>query len=211
MKNRENSTASSIEGYIMQHGPGEPFATSELLGYGSRASIDQTLSRMAKQGTLERVTPGVYVQPRVSKYVGKVKLTPMQVAGAVARSSGSVLEVHGAEAAREFGLTTQVPVQPIFSTSGRSREIKYGEETIVLRHTSQRRLLFAGRPAGRAFSALLYLGKSEVNAEVLQSVRRRLPEGEFELLASARSKMPAWLSDVFNSYQSDYDSMAAVA
>jgi hypothetical protein len=201
MKSGTQSTARAVETYVEERPAGEPFATSELLGLGTRAAIDQALSRLAKAGTIERLASGIYVRSRVSKYVGKVVPTPEEVAHAAARSTGSVVEVHGAEAAREFGLSTQVPVQPMFVTSGRSREIPYGEVTIVLRHAAPRHMILAGRPAGRAFAALLYLGRNEVTHEVIEAVRHRLSAAEFELLASARAQMPSWMSDVFCSYE----------
>jgi hypothetical protein len=71
-------------------------------------------------------------------------------------------------------------------------------------------MLFAGRPAGRAFAALLYLGKDEVTGEVIETIRRRLPAIEFELLTSSRSMMPAWLSDAFYSYATAQENWLAV-
>ena len=112
MRNHEQSIARAVKEYIELHPTGEPVATSELLGLGTRAAIDQALWRMTKVGTLERVTSGLYVRPRVSKDGGKAMATPEQIVRAASRSTRSLVKVHGAEAAREFGLSTQVPVQP---------------------------------------------------------------------------------------------------
>jgi len=103
--------------------------------------------------------------------------------------------VHGAEAARRLELTTQVPTQPVFSTSGPSKRIRLGSMEIRLQHVCQRKLLHAGRPAGLALAALWYLGKSEVTAATIEKIRRKLSPAEFKVLKSATSSMPAWMSD----------------
>lgn len=190
-------TAELIRRRIEQIPAGEPFTPAGLLECGTRASIDQSLSRMVKAGLIERVTRGVFVRPEVSRYAGKVMPEPVKVAEALARSTGAVVQVHGAEAARRLGLTTQVPMQPVFTTSGPSRRIKFGQLEIRLQHASPRKLALAGRPAGLALAALWYLGKGEVSPGTLEQVRRKLPSGEFDALRSATHAMPAWMSDVF--------------
>jgi len=184
---------------------GEPFTSSDLLSVGTRASVDQALSRMVRSGVIQRITRGVFVRPRTNLYVGKVPPAPERVAQAVARASGSVIEVHGAEAAREFGLTTQVPMRPVFLTSGRSRVIPVGGVSIEMRHVADSRLLLAGRPAGRAFAALMYLGKNEVTSGTIELLKRRLPPKEFEAMVASASSMPSWLSDAFYRFKTQGD------
>lgn len=175
---------------------GEPFSPVALLGCGTRASVDQALSRLVKAGAIERVTRGVFVRPEISRFVGKVAPSPMKVAEAVAKTTGAIVQVHGAEAARRFELTTQVPSQPVFATSGPSRHIRMGKMEIRLRHVCQRKLALAGRPAGIALAAMWYLGKTEVTPAVVEKIRQKLGPGEFEALQSAAGSMPAWMREV---------------
>ena len=179
---------------------GEPFTTSSLLIYGPRAAVDQTLSRLARAGFVERVVRGVYVRPEVSKYVGKVMPEPFKVAKAIAREHGETVQVHGAEAARRRGLSTQVPAQPVFLTSGPSRHLRLGNLEVVLKKVSSNKLALANRPAGLALTALWYLGKEHVNAAVLETIETKLPPEEFEALRAARNVMPAWMADEFYRY-----------
>lgn len=180
---------------------GEPFTPSVLLNCGPRTSVDQALSRLVKAGAVERVTRGVYVRPEVSRYVGKVMPEPFKVAEAIAKSTGSVVQVHGAEAARRLELTTQVPTQPVFSTSGPSKRIHVGKLEIRLQHVCQRKLLLAGPPAGLALAALWFLGKSEVTATTIEKIRRKLSPVEFEALKSASNSMPSWMSAAVSQHE----------
>ncbi len=180
---------------------GEPFTPNILLEYGTRASVDQNLSRLVKAGIIERVTRGVYTRPEVSRFVGKVMPEPMKVVRTIAKTTGAIVQVHGAEAARKLELTTQAPIQTIFSTSGPSRRIQLGAQEIRLQHVCQRKLALAGRPAGLALAAMWYLGKNEVTPSLIEKIQHKLSKEEFEALKSATSAMPAWMSNVMSQYR----------
>lgn len=202
-------TAELIRTRIEAIPAGEPFTPATFLECGTRASVDQTLSRLIKAGMVERVTRGVFVRPEISRYVGKVMPEPIKVAETIAKTTGSIVQVHGAEAARRLELTTQVPTQPVFCTSGPSKRVRVGKMEIRLQHVCQRKLLLAGRPAGLALAALWYLGKSGVTTATIEKIRRKLSSTEFDALKSATSAMPAWMSDVFFRCEKSWHAPAA--
>ena len=189
------ATAQRIRQRIEDSPPGEPFTSAEFLACGTRASVDQTLSRLIKSGVIERVARGVFVKPETNRFVGKVMPEPAKVANALAKASGSTIQINGAEAARRFGLSTQTPVQPNFSTSGPSRIVRIGAMEIRMTHVGPGKLALAGRPAGEALAALWYLGKSGVTPPVINKIRGKLSAGEFEALRTCRK--PSWMSDAF--------------
>ena len=189
------NTAELIRQRIAGMPVGEPFASAAFLNCGTRASVDQTLSRLVKAGDIERVARGVFVRPEVSRFVGKVMPDLQKVAETVARTTGSIIQVHGAEAARRLELSTQVPTQPVFVTSGPTKRIRVGKMEIRLQHVCQRKLALAGRPAGLALAAMWYLGKKEMTPALIEKIRHQLGRSEFEVLKSATNAMPAWMSD----------------
>ena len=81
-------TAELIRQRIEEMPVGEPFTPTVLLECGTRASVDQNLSRLVKAGVIERVTRGVFVRPEVSRFVGKVMPEPLKVAETVAKTTG---------------------------------------------------------------------------------------------------------------------------
>lgn len=179
---------------------GEPFRSVIFLEYGTRTAVDKTLSRLVSAGMIKRVSRGVFVRPRVNRYLGEVLPEPQQVVEFLAKTNGEVVQVHGAEAARRFELTTQVPMLPIYNTSGRSKRLKIGKLEVRLHHTSLRKLALAGRPAGLALTALWYLGKNDVNSSIIDKVRHKLSENEYQALRSAIDVMPGWLIEAFRKY-----------
>jgi len=156
-----------------------------------------------KAGVLSRVTRGVYVRPKRSPYVREVPPEPIKVAEAIAAETGSLIQIHGAEAARRMGLSTQVPSRPIFYTSGPSRQMQIGQMEISLKHVTPRKLAMAERPAGIALTALWYLGKRLVTQETIERICMRLPQEEFEALRSSTRIMPGWMHDIFGKYERD--------
>ena len=132
---------------------GEPFTPASFLALGTRTSIDKALGRLVEAGILMRVTRGVYVKPKKSKY-GKVPPDAFKVA--LVKANGSPIEVHGAEAVNRFGLSTQVPMQAVYCTTGSSKHFKLGQLPITLKHVSPKKLVAPGTNIGLAISALWY-------------------------------------------------------
>ena len=172
---------------------GKPFTHERFLKHGSRGAVDRTLSRLVGRGEILRLARGVFIRPKTSRFVGTVLPDVLDVVETIARSKGETIQVHGAEAARRFGLSTQVPTAPVFHTNASSRSIRIANITVRMVHTSnRRRLQFAGEPAGTALAALWYLGKDNVTPEVLAQVEAAIGPTDFEKLRSA--DMPAWMA-----------------
>lgn len=187
------STSQAIRTDIRKLPKGKPFTSARFLKYGSRGAVDRAISRIVREGVIERLSRGVFVRPKMSQYVGNVLPDVVEVIQAIARKNGETVQAHGAEAVRRFGLSTQAPTTPVFNTSASSRAIRIGNITVRMIHTSNRRLLqFAGEPAGLALSALWYLGKDNVTHETVAAIKSALGPSEFERLRSA--DMPAWMT-----------------
>ncbi len=187
------STARAIRANLCKVPKGKPFTSEGFLRYGSRSAVDRTLSRLVGRGEIQRVARGVFVRPRTSRFVGTVLPDTLEVIEAIARNNGETVQVHGAEAARRFKLSTQVPTAPVFHTSASSRTIRVANITVRMVHTSNhRRLQFAGEAAGAALSALWYLGKNNVTRKTVATIAAALGPAEFQRLLSA--DMPAWMT-----------------
>jgi len=195
------TTSQAVRERIAAHPSGEPFTPALFAGLGSRAAIDQTLMRLTQVGSIERIGHGLYLVPEARRFGIKTLPSPEQVAQTVAQAEGAKVEVHGAEAARRLGLTTQMPVQPIFYTTGSNRAIRLGKLRVKLQHVAPRKLALAGRPAGQALSALWYLGRHQVSPGTFQHIEQTLPLGEFQALREAKSSMPSWMAETLTRYE----------
>lgn len=190
------TTAQTIRNHIASLAFGELLTALGLLeaGCGSRDAIDQTLSRLSRAGLITRIARGVYTKPRASRFGGVLLPDPVAMAHAFAKLRGLTLELNGAEAIRRFGLSTQMPAQLSFQTSGRTHTLRVGKLTVTLEHAPNNRLLLAGRLAGQALTALLYIGRERIKSQDIRRVLEQLPAPEREALKPALPNLPRWLS-----------------
>ena len=193
------SVAESIANHIKYLPKGTPFTIDRFIEAGSRASVDKALSRLVQSGTLERVARGVYMRPKASPYVGKVRPSPTTVMMVIAKARGETIQVHGSEAVRLFRLSTQMQVRPTYYTSGTTRDIRVGDAVVHLRHVSPDKLQWAGTQVGLALCALFYIGKSKLTVVTAEAILARLSTAEISRLLSSR--MPAWMREVLRNTQ----------
>jgi len=171
---------------------GGVLSPKEFLHLGSRAAVDQALSRLTKEGKLLRVARGTYVAP-VSSRFGTRAPAPEKVVQALAEQSGEVVAPHGANSANALGLTQQVPIREVYLTSGRTRKLKLGRSEVTVRHAPRWMLALGSGQAGAAVRALAWMGPSHVR-ESLASLRRTLPPAEWRRLTSSRAALPSWMA-----------------
>ncbi|MGT2441028.1 DUF6088 family protein (plasmid) [Bradyrhizobium betae] len=171
---------------------GTPVAAKSLLHLGNRAAVDQALSRLAERGHLIRAGRGVYLRPISSRF-GTRAPSVEQAVEALASQRGEVIVPSGAAAANILGLTTQVPVRSVYLTSGRSRTMNLGKQTVELRHAPRWQLALAHKPAGEAVRALAWLGPDKADA-ALETLKRKLPPTAFGELVAAAPQLPTWLA-----------------
>jgi len=171
---------------------GTPVAAKSLLHLGNRAAVDQALSRLAEREQLIRAGRGVYLLPVTSRF-GTRAPSVEQAVEALAAQRGEVIVSSGAAAANSLGLTTQVPVRSVYLTSGRTRKMNLGKQTVELRHAPRWQLAMPHRPAGQAVRALAWLGPEKAEA-ALKTLKRKLPPTAFSELVAAAPQLPTWLA-----------------
>lgn len=195
------NTTHKVQQYVQKTPRGKPFTTSALMSLGARAAVDQALSRLTAVGKVVRLTRGVYVRPEENRFVGQVLPEPFKVAEVIAKKTNEQIQVSEAEAARQLGLSTQVPTQPIFLTTGQSRKFNLGGLEVTLKHVSRKKIPLPESKAGLAILALWYLGKNLISNEAINKIENRLTQQEFEKFISSSEYMPAWMSNVVLQYK----------
>jgi len=189
-------TSEPLAEQIMHHAralpEGEPLYAKQLLGLGSRAGVDQALSRLARTGALLRVGRGLYVRPIESRFGTRAPETEKLVE-AIAGARGETVASHGAAAANALGLTTQVPTRSIYLTSGRSSTLTLGKLKVELQHAPSWQLTLAGRPGGEIVRALAWLGPERA-CELSPLLKLKAQRSAIEEVARARIRLPEWMA-----------------
>ncbi|WP_296125587.1 DUF6088 family protein [Pseudomonas sp. Ga0074129] len=185
------SVSTRIAQWVKRLPKGQPFCISRFAELGTRGAISKTVARLVSQGELERVLRGIYMRPKSSQYVARVRPNVWEVVSLIARQNRQVLQIHGANAVRAFGLSTQMPLIPIYYTSGPSRSLFIGKAEVRLVHAAPKVMQCAGTEVGTAISALFYLGKDGSSPECIAAIKKMLrPEDIVKLMAC---KMPKWM------------------
>jgi hypothetical protein len=187
---------SSVPDRIMKRaragGRGGVFTPSDFLDVAGRAAVDQALSRLVKSGKLRRLARGLYDFPKMHAKLGPLSPAPDDVALALARETGSLVQIAGARAANALGLSTQVPAKNTYLTDGPSRRVMLGKRVVDLRHASPKHLIAPGSPAGTVVQALRHLGPVRAT-DVGHVAARRLSAGDKKTLANSALRAPAWM------------------
>lgn len=174
-----------------------PIYAKALLHLGTRAALDQALSRLVRRGRLLRAGRGLYVRPVETRFGVRAPGVPAVLA-AMAAKTGETIATHGAAAANSLGLTTQVPVRAVYLTSGSSRRLKLGAQTVELRHVPGWQVSLAGRPAGDAIRALAWFGRGQSGA-MTRKLGKTLSPTTLRELSEARGRLPTWMAQQISS------------
>ena len=187
------SVSKHIAAYTRSLPEAAPICAGALLHLGNRTAVDQALSRLARAGRLMRVCQGVYMRPVETRF-GPCAPNVDEALDALANLWNVTIVPCGGAAAHVLGLTTQIPVRPVYLTSGTGRRLRFGSLQVELRHAPRWQLTAARRPAGEVIRALAWLGPAEVRA-ALQTVLPRLSPEDVSDLAEARATMPHWMAE----------------
>lgn len=187
-----SSTPDQILKRARSHGRGSVFTPADFLDVGSRDAVDQALSRLSRDGRLRRIARGLYDFPQVHPKLGLLAPTPDKIAKALARESGSALQIAGAYAANVLGLSTQVPARATYLTDGPSRRVVIGKRVVDMRHASPKHLVAPGTAVGTVVQALRHLGP-DAAPSVIKAASRHLSASDRMLLSRSARQAPAWM------------------
>jgi hypothetical protein len=171
---------------------GTPVSASTFLDLGTEPAIRSALLRLVRTQKLLRITTGIYVVPVVSRF-GRSAPSVHRLVDEFSRQSGLVIVPSGATTANSLGLTTQVPVQLIYWTSGRSRTLNLGKLVLHLAHVPSWQLVLAEEPAGEIVRALAWAGPERVHT-VLKQIELKVPRADMAKLVRQVSRFPKWLA-----------------
>ena len=169
-----------------------PICPNALLHLGSRAAVDQALSRLAREGQLDRICQGIYMRPIETPF-GLRSPDLAKALSALAKLWGATIVLNGGAAANVLGLITQNMIVPTFLTSGPDRKLDIGG-TVRLFHAPRWQLVLPHRHAGSVVRALSFLGRETVR-ENLERIKPELSSEDRAELLAARPVLPIWMAE----------------
>ena len=174
------------------------FTPKDFLRLGTRAAVDQVLSRLVKGDVLRRVGRGLYDFPRTSAILKRHAPPNVDAAvEAIARRDNVQVQPDGIVAANQLGLTNAVPAKNSYLTDGTTRTLKVGGRTIYFRHVGSSLMAWTDRLAAPIVQAINWLGKSlATSPKILDTLRRRVSDAMLQDLLDGIDLLPAWIAAI---------------
>ena len=194
-----------LPGLILEYASSQPEGTPlfpEAFGHiGSPETVSASLSELAEQGTLNRIYENVYVQPVQTRF-GACSPAFEEVIPQLSNFWKETIVPSGGASANALGMTTQVPVRPVYLTSGHDKTLRFGNLAVELRHAPEWQLVAPNRLAGDAIRALAWLGPGEVE-EGLEFIQQSISIEDLKTLTEDCSAMPGWITEPVNAMASN--------
>lgn len=203
MKKHVDSIDAAILDRIRKGPQDRVWTPLDFLDLGSRAAVDNTLSRNCKSGLISRAGRGLYHVPRNHPALGSLGPSYDAMQDLVHRKAGGDVFPTGAHAANVLGLSDQVPMRSWHLTTGPNRRIRSGKSEIVLRHVSPRFVSTKNPKSAQVILALRWIGKRGVDDDVISKLRRNLSPADRAALPADAASAPAWIADIFHRVAKD--------
>jgi len=190
------SIESQIKKAISQKKRGELLFPEDFSELGSSEAVRLALHRIKNEGFIRRVAQGIYVRPKINKYIGEVIPSAEEVAHAIAKRDRIRLVPTGVYALNALGLSTQVPLKLVFLTDGTPREIKIGKRSIKLKKTTPKNLSAKGEISGLAVQALRQIGKDNLTDWEEKKIVSLLTKEDIKNLEHDIRLAPVWIQKI---------------
>ena len=158
--------------------------------------VGSILSELTTEGILVKIAHGIYAKPRRSKF-GVVLPSVDKVVQAIATRDNAEILPSGMTALNALGLSTQVPMNYTYLTTGSERTINLSNRKVVLKRGVPKNFCYSTRLISLLVQALKALKKENVRDSELNIIRQLvLKETDKETLVKDVDMMPAWMKRI---------------
>lgn len=191
------SIDNQIVGKIRRAREGTVFFANDFRNLGNRSAIHTALHRLEKRKVLARLSHGIYAKPIVCKFLNQNILpTAEEVALAIAKRDKVKLLPSASYAQYALGISTQIPLNLVYHTDGRTRTLKIGSRTIEFRRTSPKFLALRGKIGRLVVQALREIGKDELTSKEEEKIVNLLKKEDIKSLLHDMALAPRWIAEI---------------
>lgn len=158
--------------------------------------VGSILSELTADGILLKIAQGIYAKPRKSRF-GVVLPSVDKIVQAIATRDNAEVLPSGVTALNVLGLSTQVPMNYTYLTTGSDRTIKLSNRNVILKRGVPKNFCYETRLISLLVQALRALKKENVGQEELRIIRQLVSkEPNKETLIEDVDMMPAWMKRI---------------
>lgn len=159
--------------------------------------VGKILSDLVKSGELHHLSRGVYLKTEQTRF-GLVYPPVSEIASAIAERDKAQILPTGATALNLLGLSTQMPMNPVFLTSGSARTITIDGRTITFKRAVPKNFAVKGEKRSLIVQALKHIGENNITEEdrlTIGNLIRR--DTDTDNLSEDLQMMPSWIRKFF--------------
>lgn len=173
------------------------FVVSDFTDIMDYETAKKNIARLEKNGTLRRVIRGVYDKPKYSKLIDEYAAPDInEVALALARNYNWTIAPSGNTALNLLGLSTQVPANWNYISTGPYRSYNIGNMKLQFSHRANKTIEGMSWKTAMVIEALKEIGKESVDEKTIAILQSRLSKGDKELLLSEGRQTTAWIYSI---------------
>lgn len=160
---------------------------------GNEKVVSRALSAEEKKGNIVRLTKGMYLRPKITRF-GIVYPSVDEMVEAIAHRDKSKVQPCGMTALNMLGLSTQVPTKYTYLTLGSSRKLKLGDRLIELKRSVPKNFVFKTTLGALLMQALKSLGEKNISRQEIVQIRKLIDnEKRMEQFKLDVLLMPIWM------------------
>ena len=176
---------------------GSAFVTSDFTDLAEYETVKKTIARLEKKGTLRRVLRGVYDKPKFSALLQEyANPDPDQIAHAIARNYNWTISASGNTALNQLGLSTQVPADWSYISSGPYKKYTFGNIILSFSHRSDSQMIGMSEKTLLLIQALKTIGQSNVSDADIKLIRKRFSSDDRQAILSESRYTISWIYEI---------------
>lgn len=171
---------------------GAVFSSSSFPGLTANYAT-KLLSAFEKEGLVVRISKGVYLKARKTRF--GVSYPPIEeIVSQIAKRDKARIFPTGDTASNMLGLSEQVPTKTCFLTSGTARDLNIGGRTVELKRAAPKNFAYSNEMVGVLTQALRSIGEDNITDEIKAKIPAILSAVERDKRFEADLKLaPAWI------------------
>lgn len=171
---------------------GAVFSSSSFPGLTANYAT-KLLSAFEKEGLVVRISKGVYLKARKTRF--GVSYPPIEeIVSQIAKRDKARIFPTGDTASNMLGLSEQVPMKTCFLTSGTARDLNIGGRTVELKRAAPKNFAYSNEMVGILTQALRSIGEENITDEIKAKIPAILSTVERDKRFEADLKLaPAWI------------------
>ena len=189
---KENSDKKRIRREITRGKYGAIFTPSSFPDLTANYAT-KLLSAFEKEGLLVRISKGVYLKAKKTRF--GVSYPPIEeIVSQIAKRDKAEIFPTGETAANLIGLSDQVTMKTCFLTSGTARKLSIDGRTVELKRAAPKNFAYNNEVVGVLVQALRSIGIENITDEIKSKILAILTDVKMDRRFEADLKLaPAWI------------------